>query len=153
MYSHAFVVRDHNGRLVEAGSKCSRGNLSPDLAEALSIRDALSWLKEKEYANTVLESDCLQVVQAIRSSFVCFSYLGRVVDECHKLLVSLSSKNVKFKFVKRSANKVAHYLARYNCSMAVRSWRVGDVHPEFHPSCKRYSKVMKVILLGAKKSI
>ncbi|KAL8110299.1 hypothetical protein AgCh_026140 [Apium graveolens] len=59
MYSHAFVVQDHNGRLVEAGSKCSRGNLSPDLAEALSIREALSWLKEKEYVNAVLESDCL----------------------------------------------------------------------------------------------
>ncbi|KAL8103095.1 hypothetical protein AgCh_027577 [Apium graveolens] len=131
-YSYVFVVRDHEGRLIEAGARCRRGSPSADLAEALSIREALSWLKDKGYGNAVLESDCLQVVQAIRSSFVCFSYLGRVVNECRSLLVSLSNKNVVFKFVKRSANRVAHYLARYNYSIADRSWRVGDVHPEFH---------------------
>ncbi|KAL8108560.1 hypothetical protein AgCh_024870 [Apium graveolens] len=131
-YSYVFVVRDHDGSLVEAKARCRRGSISPDLAEALGIREALSWLKNTNYANAVVESDCLQVVQAIQSSFICFSYLGRVVSECRNLLVSLSDKNVSFNFVKRSANKVAHYLARYNYSIADRSWRVGDVHPEFH---------------------
>ena len=37
LYIYAFVVRDHDDRLVEAVSKCRRGNLSPDLAETLSI--------------------------------------------------------------------------------------------------------------------
>ncbi|XP_074378344.1 uncharacterized protein LOC141719879 [Apium graveolens] len=92
LYIHVFVVRDHNGRLIEAESKCRRGTMSPDLAEALSVREALSWLKEKDYGNIVIESDCLQVVQAIRSSFICVSYLGRVVSECHCLLVSLRNK-------------------------------------------------------------
>lgn len=46
LHIHAFVVRDHDGTLAEAASKCRRGNISPDLTEALSIREDLSWLKE-----------------------------------------------------------------------------------------------------------
>lgn len=42
-YSHAQVVRDHNGALVEAMSRCYPGIVSPDLAEAMGIREALSW--------------------------------------------------------------------------------------------------------------
>ncbi|XP_074349748.1 uncharacterized protein LOC141689374 [Apium graveolens] len=42
---HAFVARDHEGQLVEARSKCLRGRSCPDLAEALSTREALSWVK------------------------------------------------------------------------------------------------------------
>ena len=35
------------------------------------------------------------------------------------------------RFVKRSANRVAHYLARYSCSVADRRWKEGEAHPEF----------------------
>ena len=108
------------------------GSPSAELAEAMGIREALSWVKNQNLSNVVLESDCLQIVQAIRSSFLCFSLLGRVVKECRVLLTSLKNKNVKFRFVKRSANKVAHFLARNTCSVADRVWRVGDVHSDFH---------------------
>lgn len=46
-YSTAFAVRDHMGDLVEAKSSCCLGNLSPENAEAISVREALSWIKEK----------------------------------------------------------------------------------------------------------
>lgn len=80
-----------------------------------------------------IESECLQVVQFIRSSKTSPSYLGRVVKECRKLLVSLKDQNILFRFVKRSANNVAHYLARYSCSaaVAVRKLRMGNVHFKF----------------------
>lgn len=129
-YSYAFVTRDHFGSLVEASSKCKLGRVSPEFAKAVSIREALSWLKNKVFANAVLESDCLQVVQLIRSSYSSLSYLGKVITNCRALLSGLQSQNVKLKFVRRSANRVAHYLARYSCSIADRSWKVGDVHPD-----------------------
>lgn len=129
-YSIAFVVRDHEGKLVEARSTCLRGNPTPDLAETVSIREVLSWIKREQYCNTMMESDCLQVVQAIRSPFLVFSYLGEVVNECKVLLAELKNKNITFRFVKRTANKVAHFLARQNCSEADRIWRVGDVHSD-----------------------
>lgn len=60
---------------------------------------------------------------------------GRVVQECRDLLASLRNNYVCFRFVKRSANKVAHFLARNHCSGADRIWnriwRVGDVDSEF----------------------
>ncbi|XP_074327609.1 uncharacterized protein LOC141665523 [Apium graveolens] len=131
-YSHAFVVRDHEGKLVEARSRCLRGSLNSELAETLGIKEALSWILEKDQSNAIVESDCLQMVQFIRSSVQCSSYLGRVIQECCALLANLSFKNVKFRFVKRSANKAAHFLARQNCSITDRVWRVGDVHSDFH---------------------
>lgn len=43
--------------------------------EAVGIHEALSWLKDSDHSNVVIESDCLQIVQVIRSSFMGFSYL------------------------------------------------------------------------------
>lgn len=99
-----------------------RGVQSPDIAEAIGIREALKWVKESGHHNV-----CLQMVQAIRSSFVCYSYLGRVITDCRTALESLCRKNIKLSFVRRSANKVAQ-----SCSKADRVWRVGDVHSDFH---------------------
>ena len=55
-----------------------------------------------------------------------------MVKDCRDLLVSLSPQHVKFRFVKRSANKVAHYLPGKNYFIADCIWRVGDVHSEFY---------------------
>lgn len=41
-YSVAFVIRDHQGALVGARSRCFEGQISPTLAEAMGIREALS---------------------------------------------------------------------------------------------------------------
>lgn len=92
---------------MEAISSCRSGSLNAEIAEAIGIREALSWVKSKNWPAAVLETDCLNVVQAIRCSSVNLSYLGRVVDECKQLLVELKSRNVTLKFVKRSANMVA----------------------------------------------
>ncbi|KAL8106674.1 hypothetical protein AgCh_023430 [Apium graveolens] len=45
--NHAMVVRDHYGNLVEAKSRCYQGLVSPDLAEAMGIREAQSWVKKE----------------------------------------------------------------------------------------------------------
>lgn len=114
LFSYAMVARDHNRLLLKAKSSCKQESANPELAEAIGIREALSWVKEQEWLATIVESDCLIAVQTIRCSSFNFSYLGRVIDECKNLLVELESKSVALKFVKRFANKVAHYLARYS---------------------------------------
>lgn len=63
-------------------------------------------------------------VQAIRCSSFNFSYFVRVIDECKKLLVELESRNMALKFVKRSANKIAHYLTKYWSSQADLTWEI-----------------------------
>lgn len=100
-YSYAVVIRDHSGQLVKAFSKCCLGQVSPEFAESIDIREALSWLKRNGTANVTLETDCLQVVQLIRSSFSSLSYLGKIIEECRNLL-GLESQNTVLRFVRRT---------------------------------------------------
>lgn len=85
-------------------------------------REALSWVKSKDWPAAVVEIDCLSAIQAIGCSSVNLSYLGRVIDECKQLIVDLDSPNVILKFVKRFANMVVHYIAIHSDFLADRSW-------------------------------
>lgn len=96
-----------------------------------------------------IESDCLQVVHVIRSSFSGFSSVGKVVEECRMLLADLKNQNVIIRFVKRSTNRVAHCLARYNCSLAHCRWKEGETNPDF--ICEKFEKLMKSFYFLAKK--
>lgn len=75
------VIRNHTCGLMEAQSRCLNGKASPELAEAMGIRKALSWVKNNKQHGAVVESDCLQIMQMVRSSYSSFSYFGRVVKE------------------------------------------------------------------------
>lgn len=57
-------------------------------------------------------------------------YLGRVVDECKDMLHELKDRSVSLRSIRRSANKVAHYIARYSFSPADRRWRGDNVHSD-----------------------
>ena len=56
-----------------------------------------------------IESDCLVVVQMIRSSAPMRSRIGQVVQECREIIKE--ANNLKLYFIKRSANMPAHKLA------------------------------------------
>ena len=66
-FSFALVVRDHLGQLVEARASCREGLVSPDVAEAIGLKEALSWIKDNSWSNVVVESDALVVVQEVVS--------------------------------------------------------------------------------------
>lgn len=131
-FSYSRVARNHASELVEAFSKCIQGSVNPEMEEAIGIREALSWTKKKKWNNVVVETDCLVVVQAIRSSTTLLSYFGRIIEECKYALEELKDRNVYLRFVRRSANNVAHYIARYSSLIAERIWRVDRAHSEFH---------------------
>ncbi|XP_074342410.1 uncharacterized protein LOC141679955 [Apium graveolens] len=60
-YSFAWIAHNHEGSLVEARSECLRGSPSPELAEVMGIREALSWVMSTNQKN-IIESDYLQMV-------------------------------------------------------------------------------------------
>lgn len=111
-FSFAMIARNHAGRLQEARSSCRLGSVSPEIAEAIGIKEALSWVKSSRWNNVVIETDCLLAVQNIRSSVSMLSYFGRIITECRRMFDHLKDRHISLKFVKRSANTVAHYLAR-----------------------------------------
>ncbi|XP_074374476.1 uncharacterized protein LOC141714880 [Apium graveolens] len=103
------IARDHAGNLILARTRCIVEIMNPTLAEAIAVKEALSWAKELPGANFVIESDCLVVVQLIRSATPMRSRIGQIIEECRRSLQELN--NVKLYFVKRSANMSAHELA------------------------------------------
>uniref|UniRef100_A0A803PW73 Reverse transcriptase n=1 Tax=Cannabis sativa TaxID=3483 RepID=A0A803PW73_CANSA len=68
------------------------------VAEAIGIREVLSWLKDRHWPQVSIETDSLCVVQALHSSIHMISLFGSVIQECKDLLASCH--NVVVSFVK-----------------------------------------------------
>ncbi|XP_060960731.1 uncharacterized protein LOC133031277 [Cannabis sativa] len=111
-YDYGLVARDHFGKFLEAKTCHYNGNYPAEVVEALGIKEALSWIKNKAWNNAELDSDSLLSVQAIKNNQKMSSTFGIIIDDC-RLLLSLL-KDVKLRFVKRSANRVAHAIARHS---------------------------------------
>lgn len=114
------VARDHSSGLIVAKSSCRDGCITSELAEAIGIKEALIWVKDNMEQLALIETDCLSIIKAIRCSFINLSYLGRVIDECKILLSELNNFHVTLKFLRRSANKLVHFLTRQNSYIADR---------------------------------
>ena len=54
-FSFALVARDHTGSLQEARSFCRTGTVQPEIAEAMGIREALSWIKSTLWSKVIIE--------------------------------------------------------------------------------------------------
>lgn len=107
-YSDAFAVRDSHGNPVKARAKCTHWSITPETAEAVGIREVLSWIKDREWSKVELKSDFLSLIQVVRESSIMLSYFGRLIEECKQLI---DSRWVVLNFVKRSMNMVANFLA------------------------------------------
>ncbi|XP_060965604.1 uncharacterized protein LOC133034522 [Cannabis sativa] len=127
-YRFVCVARNAAGEMLEALTSCRAGIVQPELAEAMGVREALSWIKKKGWIGTIVETDCLTVVQAIRSNLPLLSYFGSIISDCKELLKQLCGVSVNF--VKRSANSVAHSFARASYFIADRTLSSNDVSTE-----------------------
>ncbi|KAL8104816.1 hypothetical protein AgCh_028840 [Apium graveolens] len=103
------LARNHTGDLIRAKMKVLTGTVHPSMAEALAVKEALSWLKDKKWTYTIVESDFRVVIQSIRSSVRMRLVFGRVIEECREMIKELN--NIELYFIKRSANRSAHELA------------------------------------------
>lgn len=109
------VIRDSDGDLIAARMIPWPTVYEPGEAEALTIREALKWIKSFSLDRIQVESDCLQVVNAIHNCHL-LSSLDLLVNDI--LVIARDFSNLSFSFVKRSANRVAHTLARKALSMS-----------------------------------
>lgn len=72
------ILMDHQGQFIEAISGGRASDYSSAMAEAIGIREALSWIKTRGWTSVVLEADSLQVIQAIRLPEIMISPFGRI---------------------------------------------------------------------------
>ncbi|XP_075091985.1 uncharacterized protein LOC142172111 [Nicotiana tabacum] len=87
------------------------------IAEILTVREALSWLKMQHHKSPItIEMDCLLAKQALERSDNGNSYFDIIVQDCKVLMCDFTS--ISLSFVKRSANQCAHMLVRAASSMS-----------------------------------
>uniref|UniRef100_A0A803PG17 RNase H type-1 domain-containing protein n=1 Tax=Cannabis sativa TaxID=3483 RepID=A0A803PG17_CANSA len=55
-YGVGIVARDSNGQLIEASTILRVGNVQSTTVEAFGIKEALSWIKGKQWSNVVVEA-------------------------------------------------------------------------------------------------
>nr|GMD52496.1 uncharacterized protein LOC109191080 [Ipomoea batatas] len=124
---YGWVLRDDTGQFVAAACIPGRGLFSPKEAEAMAIREALSWTKRHGVSKIQVESDALQIVQSLKLSSYDSSF-DLVILDIKDMLRSLH--HVDISHVSRTANSVAHSLAREACSMSVpQEWN--SIPPSF----------------------
>ncbi|KAL8132768.1 hypothetical protein AgCh_008304 [Apium graveolens] len=112
-YGIGMLARNDKGEVIYGRSESYQGNVCAEFAEAMAVKEALSWCKLNKWQETVIESDFLSVVQVVRSSIKMRSPFGHIIRECREILKEL---NIELFYIKRSANEAAHVLARESSS-------------------------------------
>ncbi|KAM6570094.1 hypothetical protein CsatB_018079 [Cannabis sativa] len=118
-YGYGMVARDHLGSPLHIQAEYHGGYFPSEVVEAMGIKEALSWIKANHWKGVTIESVSMLAVQAIHSTQLMTYVFGLVVNDCRILLSSLS--DVYLRFVRRSANRAAHYVARHARSLTGRS--------------------------------
>lgn len=103
------MVRDCRGRFVRARANKVRGRSLAWEAEVISLKEALSWVKEWRTEKCIFETDAKLLVDALQGTRGK-SLFDTIVQECQEILKHF--QEVLVVFVIRSANMIAHTLAR-----------------------------------------
>ncbi|XP_031101786.1 uncharacterized protein LOC116005685 [Ipomoea triloba] len=124
------IVRSHTGAFVSTHNAPLGCGRDPYLAEAMAVKEALSWMKINGYSDFILESDSLNFYSNYNSNLVDLSYVGLLVKQCRCIANDIG--NVFVHRVRRSANQVAHVLARATGSSSVLgSWTSTGLYCSF----------------------
>jgi hypothetical protein len=83
---------------------------TPEIAEVLALRRALSLAGSEDFNKLIVASDCLSLVQRVNSSEVDRSQVGVVVQDIKAIASGFFS--VSFTHIYRQCNVAAYTLAR-----------------------------------------
>ncbi|KAF2308042.1 hypothetical protein GH714_034676 [Hevea brasiliensis] len=111
-----WVFCDLHGIFAAAKVKSFMGRMDSLQAEALSFREALSWVKSKGWKNVDFETDSQLLVHSIFSRVQDLSIVGSIIMNCQLLLQEFI--NCSSQFIRRSTNQTANSLARAAVSMS-----------------------------------
>ncbi|KAH9778582.1 reverse transcriptase domain-containing protein [Citrus sinensis] len=110
------VIRDSGGAFIAAKCQSFPGLFRPREAEALAVREALSWIKNLQLSKIIVEIDCLNVYSALTNPTTSPNGFGLIIADCQ--IVAQLIGEVRFSFVRRSANVATHNVARVGGSMS-----------------------------------
>ncbi|XP_074355842.1 uncharacterized protein LOC141695501 [Apium graveolens] len=96
-YGIGLLARDDSGQVIQGRSEVYDGSVRPEIAEAIAVKEALSWIQVRGWKEVVVETDYLMVVQAIRSKVNMKSPFGSIILEYRRMIMGL---NIELFFVK-----------------------------------------------------
>ncbi|XP_073133915.1 uncharacterized protein [Henckelia pumila] len=108
------VVRNHLGQPLVAFGKTVPIPESVVLGELMAIREGLKLIRDKDFHQVIIFSDSLLAVQAVTAPQSDLCYTGSCAQDIKTLISQLEI--VSLFHVRRSANVVAHSLAKFSIS-------------------------------------
>lgn len=107
-------ARDDRGQFVIAKTFWAHGDIHAVKAEAISLLDAIQWLRAIGFNAVSIEMDCKPVVDSVISNPVPQTELGDILLACKQrlLVFFFFFSNFGLSFISRQANHVVHSLRR-----------------------------------------
>ena len=105
------VIRNAVGDVMASISARGAAVVDSEEAEALACRKAMEFAIAAGFSELIVEGDNAMVMSAVSSTSPNWSRLGVIYDDIGCLAAGL--RYVAFSCIRRSANSVAHSLARY----------------------------------------
>nr|XP_023904550.1 uncharacterized protein LOC112016266 [Quercus suber] len=105
------VIRNAAGEVMAALSTKGAAVNDSEEAEAVACRTAVEFAIDAGFSELIIEGDNVTVMSAVSSLSPNWSCLGVIYDDVRWFAAGL--RHVVFSCIKRSANSVAHSLARY----------------------------------------
>lgn len=108
----AFIARDKHGRFLAAKNLIIPVSFNPRTAEAFALKEALSWLYDKQWARVIIETDCQEVFFAVTDRMgVDFTPFGADIKDIQQLQRQFQHY-CRWSCVSCLANMAAHELVR-----------------------------------------
>jgi hypothetical protein len=114
------VIRDHNDICVAACSERNDEVVTPEIAEVMAMRRAVSLAKDEGYDKIIINSDCLSVVQRVIAESEDCSTCDPMIHDIRNISNTFTS--CSFRHVNRALNVAAHCLAKLSESVICTVW-------------------------------
>ncbi|KAL0009843.1 hypothetical protein SO802_004951 [Lithocarpus litseifolius] len=105
------IIRNERGEVMAGMSAIGPMVETSEEAELLACRRSLEFAVDVGFTRVMIKGDNSNVMQAISSAVVNYSFLGNVVDDIRHLMSGLQW--VKTSKIRRGGNKVVHVLAQH----------------------------------------
>ncbi|CAH9139264.1 unnamed protein product [Cuscuta epithymum] len=115
----SWVARNDQGEFIKAGGGSREAHWSPEEAEAYGLREAIRTAIKEGWDLVDFESDAQVVVRGLGKRGG-LAYMDLILDDIHFLIHTKRSFSISY--CKRSANRVAHALARSHVSISDHSF-------------------------------
>ncbi|KAA3482988.1 reverse transcriptase [Gossypium australe] len=104
------VVRNSSGRVLISRTTIHSGIMSAFAAEAVACRQATQITLDMNIENIIIEGDSLSVIKKCKNINQDKSLIGPFIHDIHRL--KLRGRRFEFEYIPKSANNLAHILAK-----------------------------------------